>query len=71
MVTQYLINWTDGTDKTPFVILPGDHNTDTSLTLYGMGAIAYGEGVNESLLHLLENFSSTSPPTNPTKQGDV
>lgn len=67
MANQYVINWTDNTDKTPFIILPGEHNTDTSLNLYGMGAIAYGEGINESLVHLLENFSSPVPPSDPTK----
>jgi hypothetical protein len=61
--------------KIPFVIPPGlvdgpgstlNAYKHTSLDLYGQGALLYGEGVNKDLLHLLENFASPTPPTNPT-----
>ncbi|KKM90988.1 hypothetical protein LCGC14_1233110, partial [marine sediment metagenome] len=39
--------------------------TSTSLVLHGRGASPYGTRRNENLVHLLENFSSGSPPSNP------
>lgn len=65
--TQYVINWSDVSEKPNFIIQPGEKNLSTSLTIYGMGAAAYGEGVNENVLHILENFSSDTPPRRPTK----
>lgn len=65
--TSYNINWTDDSVKAPIVINPGIHDKNTSLDLYGMGAVGYGEGFNESLIHLLENFCSPNPPRRPTQ----
>lgn len=61
--------------KEPFIIPPGGVDgpanpypsyQHTSLNLYGQGALTYGEGINEDLLHLLENFASPTAPVNPT-----
>lgn len=65
--TQYIIDWSDPSDKPSFVLLPGQENRSSSLRIFGMGAVAYGEAVTEDLLRLLENFSHTIPPTLPTK----
>jgi hypothetical protein len=44
----------------------GTKNTQsTSLTLVGKNYPGYGEAVETDLVHLLENFASTSPPSNP------
>ena len=40
-------------------------NTQTDLSLIGKGYAGYGEVIAENFLHLLENFSNTSAPTNP------
>jgi len=40
--------------------------TSTSLVLFGRGAENYGEGQQEDLIRLLENFAATLPPPNPT-----
>lgn len=37
----------------------------TSLRLHGRGALEWGEGVNEDLVRLTENFASASPPPAP------
>ena len=39
--------------------------TTTDLTLIGKNAASYGTYFNENLVHLLENFSNTSAPSNP------
>ncbi|KKN10703.1 hypothetical protein LCGC14_1033950 [marine sediment metagenome] len=39
--------------------------TSTSLVLHGRGKSPYGTSRNENLVHLLENFSAGSPPSNP------
>lgn len=38
----------------------------TSLVLPGMGLIQYGNRIDQDLVHLLENFAGTEPPTAPT-----
>lgn len=61
---SYLINKTDGSILTTII----DGNIDqisTDLTLIGKSASAYGEYLNENLVHLLENFANTSQPANP------
>ncbi len=56
---------------TGFDVLPGSYNgpgmssPQTSLRLYGRGAVEWGEGVNEDLVRLVENFASATPPSNP------
>ena len=65
----YPINRTDGT----LLLNVQDFTRDsesTSLTLLGRGSVDYGESVAENLVHLLENFSSPTPPANPL-QGQV
>lgn len=41
------------------------NETSTSLTLYGRGANEYGEGLQQNLIKLLENFAFTLPPKFP------
>ncbi len=41
------------------------NSTATSLVLHGRGNKNYGGDRDENLVHLLENFSNTTPPSNP------
>jgi hypothetical protein len=61
----YTINRTDGT--TVATITDGTIDNSTSLTLFGKSYSGFGELLNENLLKLLENSSSTSAPTAPLK----
>ena len=61
----YTIDFSDPL-KTPFSIPDSTPETsETTLSLYGAGSIGWGESVNENFLHILETFSSASPPSNP------
>lgn len=60
----YVINKTDSS----FLVTVADgavDNTTTSVSLIGRGAVNYGELMAENLVHLLENFAYSSPPTSP------
>ena len=61
----YTINRTDGTIVT--TITDGTSDNTTSLTLFGKSFSGFGEGLNENLIKLLENSSSTSAPSAPLK----
>ena len=61
----YTINKTDGTVVA--TIADGTIDTSTSLTLFGQNYSGFGELLNENLIKLLENSSSTSSPTSPLK----
>lgn len=73
MLLPYIVDFTDSTDNNPpgnkqsFQIQPGQTVSRHGLILPGKGRIDYGELYNENLLHILENFSSSQPPTDPTK----
>lgn len=62
----YILNKTDGT---PLVTIPDKTTTgaDYSVTFIGKNYLSYGEALNESLLHLMENSASSSAarPVNP------
>ena len=68
MTAIYIIDHTDPANGS-FTINPNKLNgpgsvaQNTNLSLYGAGALRYGEGMNESLLHLLENFASPEATT--------
>jgi len=77
MSGEYNINWTDdqsgaNPQKPRFVINPnetdgpGNATSNSPLQLPGRFTINYGEMIAEDLLHLLENFSSSTSPPNPT-----
>ena len=61
----YTINKTDGTVVA--TITDGTIDNTTSLTLFGKSYSGFGELLNENLVKLLENSSSTSAPTAPLK----
>lgn len=61
---SYIVNKTDGSVLTEIVDGTIDQ-TSTDLTLIGKNSSNYGEFFNENLVHLLENFASTSQPNNP------
>jgi len=64
----YTINKTDG--SVVATITDGTINNSTSLTLFGKSYSGFGEALNENLVKLLENQSSTAAPTAPLK-GEV
>jgi hypothetical protein len=68
MASNYTINWTDGSLKTPFTLNGGTiDSTTTSLSLTGKSSNNWGERIQENFLHLLENFASSgAAPNNPT-----
>jgi len=61
----YTINKTDGTVVA--TITDGTINNSTSLTLFGKSYSGFGEALNENLVKLLENSSSSSAPASPLK----
>jgi hypothetical protein len=63
----YTLNWSNPSLKPSLVIYPGvTDTTDTSLTLYGKCAPVYGQGLEQNLILMLENFANGAPPQNPT-----
>lgn len=73
MLLPYTVDFTQPSDNNPpgnkqsFQIQPGQTVSKHGLNLPGKGRIDYGELYNENLLHILENFSSSQAPTDPTK----
>jgi hypothetical protein len=61
----YTINKTDGTVVA--TITDGTVNNSTSLTLFGKSYSGFGEALNENLVKILENSSSSSAPVAPLK----
>ena len=61
---SYTINKTDGSVLTEIVDGTIDQSA-TDLTLIGKNALSYGEAFNENFIKILENFSSTTTPSNP------
>lgn len=65
---EFQINWSNDSIKSPVIVEAYDRVTDAcSLSLYGKGAPNYGEGLQENLLRLMENFCSDVAPPHPTK----
>lgn len=61
----YIVNYTDD-NKQPIVVLDRSLDSEsTSISLVGRDYVNYGEFIAENFLHILENFSSISPPDNP------
>ena len=64
----YTLNFSDPTKQTTITVPdmpPGINTVDTSLNLVGRAYPNYGQKFAENFLHLLENFASPLPPTNP------
>jgi hypothetical protein len=70
MAQPYVIDFTDPL-KASFSIPvagfngPGGTQANTTLRLYGRGALDWGEATDENLVRLTESFSSASSPLNP------
>lgn len=59
----YTINLTNGTI---FATIPdGTINTNSSMTLIGKNYAGYGQFLDDNFIHLLENSSNTTAPSNP------
>ena len=67
---DYTIKFTDSSISGKSDILVNENsinNSNTSLTLYGYGHKDYGAGLWENMLHIMENFASTTTaPAHPT-----
>jgi len=63
MATVYVIDSTDGASSKSLTIKPGALNGpgsthhDSDMRLYGMGALQWGEGMDENVYRLAENFN--------------
>jgi len=53
--------------KAPIVVADQTLNTQTSITFVGKNYAGYGPVIATDLLHLLENFANSSPPSNPVQ----
>jgi hypothetical protein len=70
-MTTYNIDYSDPL-RTGFSINPGEFNgpggtgtAQTSLRLYGRGALEWGESVDENLVRIHENFAGATAPVTP------
>lgn len=66
---SYSISFTDSTNplKQPLVVPDKGINNQTSLVFVGKNYSNYGTYVGENFLHIMENFASSSSPTNPVQ----
>jgi microcystin-dependent protein len=64
---SYTITFTDSANKGTITVEDGTINRQTSLGLPGRNTTAYGATIAENFLHLLENFASTTEPSNPVE----
>jgi len=78
MSSVFIINNTDGTlnlSMPPGSLNgPGSGTRDTDLRMYGQGAFLWGEGVNENILRIAENFAceeKAGSPGVPKDEGDL
>jgi hypothetical protein len=62
----YTVDYSDS-GKSAIVVRDQTINSETSLSFVGKNFFGYGEIIAENFLHLLENFSSVTPPPNPTE----
>jgi hypothetical protein len=60
----YTIDFTDKT-KQPIVLDEMQTDNTTDITLFGRKRLAYGQELQENLLHILENFACPEDSTNP------
>lgn len=61
---SYNVNFTNNSKQPITVNDLSINNTDTSLSFIGKNYPAYAQFVGENFLHLLENFASTTEPSN-------
>ena len=64
----YELKFADATiaGKTSLVIAPWNTDTSTSLKFNGKASLNFGEWQQQNTLRVLENFASSTAPTNPT-----
>jgi microcystin-dependent protein len=62
----YIVKFSDSA-KPPITVFDNTSSTDTSLTFPGRNVTGYGQIIAENFLALLENFSKSDPPINPTE----
>lgn len=63
---SYEVKYTDQINKGAIIVEDRTINTDTSLGFPGKNA-SYGQVISENFLHLLENFTNTTPPERPVE----
>lgn len=62
---SYNIQFTDSINNVPLIVNDNTVNTQTSLAFPGRNTVGYSAHFGENFLHLLENFSNTTPPDSP------
>lgn len=63
--TSLIIYSTNSMLPKSITVAPRTRDTSTSLVLHGDGTFNYGQELLTNLIHLAENFSNSTPPTNP------
>jgi microcystin-dependent protein len=63
----YEVRYTDEINKGVIIVEDRTINNDTSIGFPGRDATSYGQTIAENFLHILENFSSTTPPERPVE----
>ena len=63
----YTVRFTDNINKGELIVEDREINSDTSLRFPGRQSTSYGQDIAENFLHLLENFASANPPSNPVE----
>jgi microcystin-dependent protein/carbonic anhydrase/acetyltransferase-like protein (isoleucine patch superfamily) len=64
----YEIPFTDRINKGTIVVEDREINDSaTSISFLGRQATGYGQSIGENFLHMLENFASNQPPSNPVE----
>jgi hypothetical protein len=61
---MYTINFTDKT-KLPIMIDESEVDNSTDITMFGRKRLAYGEELQDNLIHILENFACPEDSNNP------
>lgn len=62
----YIVNYTND-NKNPILLQNQEINESTSIKLVGKNYPGYGKLIAENFVHLLEHFSDSIPPSNPTE----
>jgi microcystin-dependent protein len=63
----YKIQFTNNSNNAPLVVNDNTINTQTSLAFPGRNVVGFSTIIGEDFLHLLENFSNSSSPSNPVE----
>lgn len=67
VLQDYFLNWASQLKPAIHVAPYSTDSNSCSLKLFGHGTEGYGDGLQENLLKMLENFASSTPPLGSTE----